>query len=102
MIYIASLVGLVIILILLWAFAGEVIKETACALMLPPHIPVDEMRKHLENIVYWHTYDQCHECGSLQMPPGSTYCKEWTGMKPVGARPQLPDMDTPRPYSWRG
>lgn len=102
MIYIASLVGLVIILILLWAFAGEVIKETACALMLPPHIPVDEMRKHLENIVYWHTYDQCHECGSLQMPAGSTYCKEWTGMKPVGARPQLPDMDTPRPYSWRG
>jgi hypothetical protein len=99
--YLAALVGLVLTLVLLYFVAGQVIKETTCALILPPHIPEHTFRKHLEQIVNWHTTEKCHECGAEQFPSHASLSKEWAGKKPIGGRETLPP-ESERLYSWRG
>jgi len=79
MIYICALFGLLVTMILLALFAGEVIKETCCALCLPPHIPEHILAHHLEEIGYWHTHFACHECGSRQMDDEKSHSKAWAG-----------------------
>jgi len=103
-IYISALVGLVVILLLLGLFAGEVIKETACALILPPHVHEREIKKYLEHIVGWHNSDKCHQCGAEQFPSHASLSKEWAGKKPMGDRthPLTESVTSSRPYSWRG
>jgi len=99
-VYFVSLVGLLVILALLGVFAGDVIKQTTCALILPPHISEEQLKKNLEQVVKWHTTEKCHECGSQQHPAYASMSKEWAGQKPTGERPTIPG--SARPYSWRG
>jgi len=99
-IYISALIGLIVIMALLAVFAADVIKETTCALILPPHVSNAFLRKQLEQIVLWHTKEKCHECGTDQFAAHSSLSKEWAGKKPQGDRQVVPDST--RKYSWRG
>jgi len=101
-VYLSSLIGLLVIMLLLYFFAGEVIKETTCALILPPHIPEPMFRKHIEQIVFWHTKEKCHECGVDQFPAHSSISKEWAGKKPIEDHSSGPPSTDRRLYSWRG
>jgi len=101
-VYFLAVVGLLVVLALLAFVAGELIKETACALILPPHIPQDQFKKYLEQVVLWHTSDKCHECGAQQWE--QSLSQEWAGKKPLGERDEksnAPDS-TRRQFSWRG
>jgi len=100
-IYISALIGLIVIMALLAVFAAEIMKETVCALILPPHVSNAFLRKQLQQIVLWHTNEKCHECGSEQFASHSSLSKEWAGKKPQGDR-QVNNPDSTRPYSWRG
>jgi len=66
-VYFSSVIGLALIIVFLSLLAGEIIKETACALILPPHLPMDQLYNNLQQIVSWHTIDKCEECGMAQM-----------------------------------
>jgi len=99
-IYLSGVVGLIIVLLLLVLFAGEVLKETALALMLPPHVPKEMLEKYARNVLLWHTKEKCHECGIQQHPANASLSKEWAGNKSTGSRSPVPD--TSRQYSWRG
>jgi len=101
-IYLAALIGLLAILILLGLFGGEVIKETTCSLILPPHLPPHVFRTHLESMVHWHTKERCYECGVEQPHVQASFSKEWAGKKPVGDRPMGDADSTFRQFSWRG
>lgn len=102
-IYLSTLIGLLVIMMLLFLFAGQVIKETVCSLILPPHVPEHILRKHLQHIVKWHDLSQCHECGAEQLPNHLSFCKEWSGKsdkKMITDRAAA--LESSRPYSWRG
>jgi len=102
-VYLSALVSLVVVLVLLAFVAGQVIKETCCALVLPPHIPQEKFKKHLEQVLYWHTTDKCHECGVQQFPSHASLSKEWAGKVGfIGGERKGSDPDTARPFSWRG
>jgi hypothetical protein len=79
MTYLAALVGLLAVVLALALFSGKVIKETACALMLPPHIGDEKMSHYLQHVKCWHTREKCHECGAEQHILGVSFCKEWAG-----------------------
>lgn len=79
MVYIMALASLVIVLVLLGAFAGQVIKETVCALILPPHITEEQLRQNLQHVVYWYTYANCAHCGVQQPPFHKSSSYEWVG-----------------------
>jgi hypothetical protein len=100
-IYFAALLALLITLLLVVVFTGEVIKETTCALILPPHVPKEVLKKSLESIVSWHTTESCHECGARQFPVNASLSHEWAGRKPTEDRRTGPP-DTHRAFSWRG
>jgi len=102
MVYFAALVGLVLILVMCAFFAGDMIKETTCALILPPHVTEKHFRKQMEQVVFWHTTEKCHECGVEQFPLHASLSKEWAGTKPLGDRQTMPSTERDRPYSWRG
>lgn len=99
-VYIASLLGLVICLLLLVVVAGQTLKETSCALILPPHISKEQFRRKLEQVLFWHTTEKCHECGVQQFPAHACISREWAGCK-VCERVPLPES-TRSPMSWRG
>merc|ERR1719313_1306812 len=101
-IYLAACAGLLVMLILLALFAGEVIKETACALNLPPHLPEPVFRRHLEEMAYWHIKERCYECGAEQPNAQASFSKEWAGKKPVGERPVGGQASDRGAFSWRG
>jgi len=98
-VYLAAFVGLVIILFLAWLCGGEIIKETICAIVLPPQINDNRFKKNLQLVVYWHTTLNCHECGVRQLPRTASLSREFAGCKAV-ARPDSP-QDTTRQFSWR-
>lgn len=101
MVYISALLGLAVCMALLMVFAGRLIKETVCALILPPHLEQDRFKTNLEQVVFWHTTQKCHECGAQQFPLHASLSHEWAGRMPVGERKGA-DGDTARPYSFRG
>jgi len=101
MVYVTACVSLAIVLIVLAVIAGQSMKETCCALILPPHIPQEQFKKHLEQVLYWHTTEKCHECGVQQFPAHASLSKEWAGKTPLGER-KTQTPDSARPYSWRG
>lgn len=99
-VYMVALVSLIIVIILLGVLAGEVIKLTVCALVLPPHLPIEQLSKNLEQVVFWHNTEKCYECGVQQFPSHSSISKEWAGAKSIGERVPVPD--SARPFSFRG
>jgi len=101
MVYLAALVSLAIVMVVLVVFGGQAMKETTCALILPPHIEQEQFKKKLEQVLYWHTTEKCHECGVQQFPAHASLSKEWAGKTPFGER-KAAEPDTARPYSWRG
>jgi hypothetical protein len=98
-VYLSALVGLAAVLVCLAFMAGQAIKETSCALILPPHMPQEQFKKHLQQVLYWHTTEKCHECGAQQFPVHASLSREWAGKKPTGERQIIPD--SARPYSFR-
>lgn len=103
MVYISAVMGLAACMALLMVFAGRLIKETVCALILPPHLEQDRFKTNLEQVVFWHTTQKCHECGAQQFPPYASLSREWAGASGTsfGERKENP-LDTARPYSFRG
>jgi len=98
-VYLAAAIGLAVVLGLLAVFAGQLVKQTTCALILPPHITEGELKQRLEQVAYWHTTEKCHECGAQQFPAMQSRSREWAGKRPLGDRQETPD--SARPYSWR-
>jgi hypothetical protein len=78
-VYIAALVGLIAFLGILAMFAGEVLKEATCALILVPHISHDKFQRMLREIKKWHTCVNCHECGVEQIPFNAAFSIAWAG-----------------------
>jgi len=112
MVYLSALIGLVAVIVLLVLFAGRVIKETVCALILPPHLEQEMFRSNLQQVLLWHTALFCHESGQHQFPAHASLSREWAG-KSVTSRSA--DEDTALPavttrsaggtagaWSWRG
>lgn len=99
-VYVSALVSLAVVVLLLFFFAGEVIKAATCALALPPHVQNEQFRKSLEQVVAWHTEAYCYECGVQQFPDYASLSQEWAGKQRVG-KPEVPP-DSARPFSWRG
>jgi len=100
MVYISALIALAVVILVLVTFAARVIKETVCALILPPHLEQERFRNHLEQVVAWHTKEFCHESGTLQFPSHASLSQEWAGKVPIGERRD--SLDSTRAYSWRG
>jgi len=100
-VYMAACFGLAAILFFAWFIAGEILKETICGIVLPPHVDVAHFKKNLQLVAYWHTTENCHECGVRQLPCNASLSREWAGTKAVGTAAEK-DPDTARPFSWRG
>jgi len=100
-VYLAAVIGLLVVLVACALVAPEIIKETACALILPPHIPQERFKAKLEQVVNWHTLEKCHECGVQQFPAHSSLSREWAGKRPTGERKDAAP-DSSRPFSFRG
>lgn len=101
-VYLSALVSLLVLLFLAKYVVGEIMKETICGIVLPPHIDDHQFKKNLQLVVYWHTTENCHECGVRQLPRNASLSREYAGTKSVGGKPMSP-MDTSRRlFSWRG
>lgn len=105
LVYMSALFGLAVVLLLLVTFAGRVMKETVCALILPPHLEQERFQSYLQQVVSWHTNQHCHESGTQQFPSHATLSREWAGKTSAGEHKELDSarMDSTRgAYSWRG
>jgi hypothetical protein len=101
-VYLASVIGLLLTLIFCCFVAGEIIKETLCAIVLPPQIPLDRFRKNLQQIVHWYTLNNCHECGVRQFPQSASYNKDWASDQACELeKPATSGRSDPRQFSWR-
>lgn len=99
LVYLSALVTLILILFSLAVFGGQIMKETTCALMLPPHISNDRFARTLKAIMEWHEIMNCHECGSAQHREQEAYSIHWAGMP--GAATAPPKFSSPRKMlSW--
>merc|ERR1740115_653493 len=56
-------------------------KSTICAIVLPHASQEDRFKMNLQHVVYWHTTENCHECGVRQAPPNASLSREWAGSK---------------------
>lgn len=103
-VYFASVLGLLVTLGLVIWVAGECIKETVCALTLPPHVPVNHFRFNVQQVDAWYQAQNCHECGVPQLPAEFSYSREWAGDAKHGHLPKEIERMTwsPRMYTWRG
>lgn len=101
-IYILALVGLSIMMLLLWVFAGHVLKEACCALILPPHISLGDFKRKLEEITKWHISEKCHECGAEQLGEGRSLSKRWASRKSSEEMQEPLDPESARKWSYRG
>lgn len=108
MVYLSALIGLAAVIGLLVVFAGRMIKEAVCALILPPHLEQDRFRSNLQQIVMWHATQYCHECGQQQFPVHASPSREWAG-KSVAGRQVGGWEEEPKTarafggaFSWRG
>jgi len=103
-VYFGACIGLVVILVALYFVGGDAIKETACALILPPHLPVEDFQRKLDHIVHWHHTDRCSECGSAQSTMASA-SRQWAGNagehRDGTGKAQAGSEDTFRPRSFR-
>jgi len=106
-VYLAAVIALVVTLASTWFVSGEIMKETLCAIVLPPQIPEASFTKFLQLVACWHTTENCHECGVRQFPRNATLSRDWAGTKPQGAYEETPKdpAATPREerrlWSWR-
>lgn len=91
MTYLAAFLSLVVLMILLANFAGEVVKELTCSLLLPPFITEVEFKDKLEELASWHSREWCYECGVEQCEPHACPSKKFVGttLKETGATPRL-------------
>jgi len=101
-VYLASFIGLVVTLLLAYFVAGEIMKSTICAIVLPHESQEDRFKMNLQHVVYWHTTENCHECGVRQAPPNASLSREWAGSKiSHGDIPQSA-VTSGREFSFRG
>jgi hypothetical protein len=100
-VYLSALVGLVVTLFLCWFMAGEVIKETVISLVLPHHTQEARFQMNLQHVAYWHTTENCHECGVRQAPVHASLSREWTGSKKDGAPGFDGNITSGRGFSFR-
>jgi len=100
-VYMTACIALLLLLSLLAAFAGDVIKEMSCILVTPPHVRPDNFKEKLEQVVYWHSTEKCHECG-VQQFPNSSLSQEWAGKMPDGERVESGFESARGPYTFRG
>jgi len=102
-VYLAAALGLAFILLLAWFMAGEIMKETLCAIVLPPQIDPVVFKKNLQLVVNWHTTENCHECGVTQHPRHASCSRTYAGIgSRGGVAPSSPGDTSRRPFSWRG
>jgi hypothetical protein len=76
-VYLASAIGLLLTLLLCCWAAGEIMKETICAIVLPPQITEDRFKKNLAHVRYWYIMNNCHECGVRQFPERASLNQDW-------------------------
>jgi len=101
-VYISAVLGLTVTLVVLALVAGEAIKDTTCALILPPHIPQKQFERNLEHVSQWYTTSKCHECGAHQYPENSSFNRQWAGKKPDGERVEVGWESSRGQYTFRG
>lgn len=103
-VYLGALAALIGVLIFTWWFAANTMKETICAIILPPQISEDHFKKFLQLVAYWHTTENCHECGVRQFPRNASLSRQWAGDSKV-VDDESPGRTTPRserrPLSFR-
>lgn len=78
-VYFSALIVLLLVLLTLAAFGGQVMKETTCALILPPHISSSQFASNLDAIARWHTRPNCHQCGVGQRSQDESFSIGWAG-----------------------
>jgi len=100
-IYVGALIGLGVVMGLLFLFAGEVVKETTCALSMPPHISPNQFRRNLEQVAKWQKVPYCHESGVDTLPMHAAFSAEWAGRGSGVQAGSGRSQQTPRPYSFR-
>jgi len=95
MTYLAAFLTLVVLMIVLANFAGEVVKELTCSLLLPPYIPEEELKDKLGELASWHYLDWCYECGVEQCEAHACPSKKYVGtaLKEPGEDMDLKTME---------
>jgi hypothetical protein len=78
-VYFGALITLLLVLLILGLFGGKVMKETTCALILPPHVSPEQTDRSLAATKSWYTAVNCHECGTRQRPLGNSWSKGYAG-----------------------
>jgi len=76
-VYLASVIGVLVVLLLGWLVAGNVMKSTICQLALPHKSQMERFGNLLEHVSHWHIVSTCHECGVRQVPQHSSTNKQW-------------------------
>merc|ERR1719387_551397 len=77
--YTVALIGLFLTLLLAYFCAGEIMKATMCALVLPHHSKKTRFENALQQVGYWYTTERCHECGVIQAPTNASRNREFAG-----------------------
>jgi len=101
-VYLSAVIGLLIALLLGKWVAGELMKATICAIVLPHHSQEDRFKMNLQHVVYWHTTENCHECGVRQAPPNASLSREWAGTKVAHGDIPQSAVTSGREFSFRG
>jgi hypothetical protein len=79
-VYLAAFLGLVLTILCSWFVAGEVMKETICAIVIPPNISEQKFKSFLGEITQWYKAKYCHECGVRQLPTEACLSREWANV----------------------
>lgn len=89
--YLAAFLTLAILMIILANFAGEIVKELTCSLLLPPYIPEEKFKAKLGELVSWHAVAWCYECGVEQSEDHECHSKRFAGstFEEMGGAPRL-------------
>jgi len=100
-VYMCSFFGLLIVMFMAWWVAGEIMKATICAIVLPHESQEDRFKNNLQHVAYWYSTENCHECGARQAPANASISREWAGTK--GSIEHGPPTDVPsgRDFSFR-
>jgi len=100
-VYLAALVGFLVAMFLAWVVAGEIMKATILAVILPHYSQQERFKMNLQHVAYWHTTENCHECGVRQAPTHASVNREWAGTDVKSGVPQSA-ATSGREFSFRG